>query len=210
MKTLSSALSLVLTLFLLGCGNTTALMKRTKIDYANAGLGPDHLLKLFEQADANKGKLTKKDLEALGVNFKAKNLSISTGPDAFMMAYGTNFFQGQAVNLTPEVRSEINQHTLIQIPYTAVTNISDRIYLNKKVTTIKGPEIMISVMLKGDVVVEATKRFVDHDGKHVDRRLFGGIIDLFGEAGSAVGAVAKPRRRPIRPVKGGRSKRRSR
>mgnify|MGYP001579878374 CR=1 FL=1 len=191
-------LFLSVTLLVGGCSSPTCqkVLNRTTIDYVNVGLNPDQLVSLFDAAHKDKGKITKKRLEELGLNFGSKNLLTASGSSAFITLFGPNVYQEQIQHLMKDGINEIDGYLLVQPLYRAVTNRASRLYVNKQVKTAQGPDLQVNILLKDDVVVYASIKSITHDSRQVNWRLGGGIIDLFGEAGSAVGAIAKPRRRP--------------
>ncbi|MEN9613764.1 MAG: hypothetical protein RLZZ347_71 [Candidatus Parcubacteria bacterium] len=173
----------------LGTGCESA-RKRTKLDRNKTGMFSNDRQVLKEKFEGIvRGKTTLTDLEWAGFDLKSRNVQKFTGVPAFRELFGPDVFRNAIDgNVGFDKRlPEFNSYTLYQIPYKDLTVTSDRIYMNKKVTTTVGWDSLYSIVLHNDIVIYAAPREVFMDQLQTDRRIFGGPIDLLQEIGGMLG-----------------------
>jgi len=154
-------------------------------------LGNDRekLVEAFDKIERN--KTTRKGLEAIGFDLGAPNIQVFVGVPAFRELFGQEAFRNMAGNEFDKRLPEYNRYTLYQIPFKQTLVTSDRIYLNKKVTTTVGWDIVYSIVLHDDVVVYNAPRAVFLDQTQVDKAFLQGLLAVFGELSGALG-FARP------------------
>lgn len=173
----------------LGTGCESA-RKRTKVDRNKTGLFSDDRAVLARKFEGIvRGKTTKAELTAMGFDLNAKNIQGFTGVPAFRELFGPDVFRNaiDGNNGFDKRLPEYNSYTLYQIPYKDTLVTSDRIYMNKKVTTTVGWDSLYSIVTHNDVVIYAAPKELFLDQLQTDRRVFGGPIDLIGEIGGTLG-----------------------
>lgn len=184
MKIINLSVACLVLIVAQGC---VAAMKRTKVEQVKTGLSHEQLMAVF--AKVEKHKTTKADLEKMGVKFSDKNIQKIQGAAAFRELFGQDVFRDGDMAKMEGQLSKLDHYLLYQIPFKDVTTVSDRIYLNKKVTTVKGQDTSLNILFKDNIVEYVAEKSVTYDSRQEDRRTLGGLVDLFGEVGSAASAL---------------------
>jgi len=181
MKTLMLGI-LLSTLLISGC--KSSIFIRTKYQDTRTGLfgnNREELLAAFEKIE--KGKTTKEDLGAIGLSI-TNNVEIFEGVPAFKELFGQEAFR----NLDPlkfeEYLPEYNRYSLIQYPYKQLEIKSDRVYINRRKIHTFGWDIMLTVVLRDDIVIYSAPRKVFWDKMDNDKAFLQGLVDIIEDIGT--------------------------
>ncbi|OGZ54451.1 MAG: hypothetical protein A3B25_00740 [Candidatus Ryanbacteria bacterium RIFCSPLOWO2_01_FULL_48_26] len=137
-------------------------------------------------------KTTRTELEKMGFTLKnVPNMKVLEGVPAFEELFGKEGFRNLDLEKSVDILRELGLFTLYKIPYKDVTTVSDRIYMNRQKTTVKGPDSMFTIIVRDELVVYSKKNLLFNDTVEQRKRILGGPIDLIGEAGGAVSAGMK-------------------
>ncbi len=175
----------LLTAIILGGFGCKALTKRTKVDRVKLELFDGNREKLrtaFQKIE--KSKTTENELKEMGFVFDSKNIEVYRGASAFRVLFGPDVFRDGQISVIERSLPELDRYALIVVPWKDVTEVSSRVYWNKKQTTSVGWDISFTIMLKDGVVVYKSDKAVDYNTFKSEFSLFGGPFELIREIGS--------------------------
>ncbi|OHA35039.1 MAG: hypothetical protein A2928_04030 [Candidatus Taylorbacteria bacterium RIFCSPLOWO2_01_FULL_45_15b] len=155
---------------------------RTKHEDVRTGLFGNDREKLIENFKKILPKQTRlADLTVLGF-VETNNVLRIPGVAGYQRIFGEEMFRDGDGKKLADGLAEFNDFLLIEIPYRDITNNSDRIYISKKDTHIRGWDITLQIGLRGDLVVYRTDpNAVYRDTYESDRAFLKGIIEFMGE-----------------------------
>lgn len=167
-------------LLLFGCVITEVVELKT-------GLFNNDLKQLsdaYEKVDAlGRGKVTKKQVEEMGFDFRAANVERVSGPDAFRRIFGDTAFQGafsDIKNVNP-ILEEMKQYKSYLIPYKNIITSTDRYYFTTKEKVKKGDDLLILMMFKNELLFYSDYKYVKIDTKESTSAFAQGFFDILKE-----------------------------
>lgn len=154
----------------------------------------DTLIVTFE-AKIVKGETTRAELKEMGFPLtpkQAKNVRVVEGAEALMLVRpGQQYFERSGTKGALQDLTEENNLLLLIVPYRNVETKATRLYLNRKKTETKGPDYVFHILFKGDTVYYMALNGVVYDQLQVKWSLLGGVIEILGELGGAVGSIGR-------------------
>lgn len=179
-KTMPIVLASILFFGGAGC---SSIRKKTSRDSVYTGLFGNRKEALTEAfARIEESKTTVEELRDIGFDLRAKNVSSFEGPRAF-----EKLFEGQQVHIDLRdplgLLTEVKQYTLYLIPYKDIVTVSDRFYLNKQKTTVKGWDVTLYIITRDSVVIVARRRELYNDTESYKKAFLRGVLDALGELG---------------------------
>jgi hypothetical protein len=159
---------------------------------ATTGLFEDDIGKMREAfgkvRQLERGKATRKDVEALGFKFNAPNVEVLTGPAALQRIFGE-----AALRKRPEDRrgtaapvSGWGQYQGYAIPYVKVEKEGDRFYISGKVTLHKGEGANIIIMFEEDILCYRQIEWQRAETKETEYAPGEGVFAIFRQFGRGI------------------------
>lgn len=181
--TLVVLVGIMLTVSMSGC---KGLRIRTQKEDEKTGLFKnDPILTSEAFSTIVQGKTTVEDMQRMGLNLQAKNITRYEGIAAIQATYGTNAIQDSLKNLT-EGLTLYSHYTFYKIPLVATTNVSNRIYLHKKETRRMGFRCEYIIVTSSNLVVYAKANEMRIDTRSTSKAFFQGPVELVNELGNAL------------------------
>ncbi|MDP3901781.1 MAG: hypothetical protein Q8Q37_02305 [bacterium] len=178
--------------FITGCTSTNHAITQTGLFDNDL----DKMMLAYRQIEY--GQTTKVDLENLGFDFEAVNVTHYSGPEAMREIFGDQMFNSVFNNAESDVVLEMdcmlidfNRYEMYSVPYVDMVTKSDRFYFSEKKNSRKGVEVHLSLVLKDKTVVYAGDRRVRVDEKGADSAFAAGLFDAVGDVSGIRRAVGK-------------------
>ncbi|GEM_PF-2820997 len=184
------AVPVIFLMCFIGCIKT----RKEEVKTGLFGDDPEKMLEAFKKVKV--GETTRQELEKIGFNLNVPNIDRRGGVEAMDQLFpGGQSFQGVVNEFLKhgkdnELFKELSRYEMIRIPYKDIEIKTDRIYLNKKVTTREGKDILITILFKDDVVVYAPAAHrIDIKETSSDGAFLEGLVELlntYGKFGSNI------------------------
>lgn len=184
------AAPLIFLMCFVGCVKT----RKEEVKTGLFGDDPEKMLEAFKKVKVC--ETTREKLEEIGFHLNAPNIDHFGGVDAMDQLFkGGQSFQGVVNEFLKcgkdnELFKELNRYELVRIPYKDIETRTDRFYVNKKETTREGKDVLITIVLKDDIVVYApAPRNVNIKETSSDGAFLEGLVeflDKYGKFGSNI------------------------